>query len=194
MENKLKILPQDFQDTHKRQTRELDWVGPSPFCKQRVLYFDVQSNDVFNSKTNHAEANAVVNLLQQYVSIKTADGKVLTDVFSIGIITPFRAQIALIKKLMAQQNIPDDFIMVDTVERYQGGAKDIIIISLAINSSGQMSQIISMSDDGVDRKLNVALTRAKEQLIILGDQRFLQTNPLYDKLIGTITSSFTLSE
>jgi len=78
----------------------------------------------------------------------------------------------------------DDMITIDTVERYQGGARDIIIISLSTNSLSQLQSLISLSDEGVDRKLNVALTRAREQLILLGNPELLEGNAIYRELIG----------
>lgn len=88
---------------------------------------------------------------------------------SIGIITPFRSQIALIQSLIPEH--ARDVILVDTVERFQGSERDLIIISLAIHCQLHMKGIESITTfDGekIDRKLNVALTRARKQCIILG--------------------------
>jgi DNA replication ATP-dependent helicase Dna2 len=76
---------------------------------------------------------------------------------------------------------------VDTVERYQGGARDIIIISLCTNTLHQLNILSSLSDEGIDRKLNVALTRAREQLIILGNPELLAHSAIYRELIGFCT-------
>ena len=102
----------------------------------------------------------------------------------IGIITPFRAQVAMIKNELSKLNISVDLMTVDTVERFQGGARDIIIISLCVNSANQLENLISLSSDGVDRKLNVALTRARQQLILLGDPQILQGDQTYQSLIN----------
>src|SRR5690606_2083609 len=78
---------------------------------------------------------------------------------------------------------------VDTVERYQGSQRDIIIFSFAINNPFQLNGIVNLNDDGtVDRKLNVALTRAKEQLILIGNDSFLSNNLVYFKLIESVKS------
>src|SRR5690606_40594374 len=78
---------------------------------------------------------------------------------------------------------------VDTVERYQGSQRDIIIFSFAINNPFQLNGIVNLNDDGtVDRKLNVALTRAKEQLILIGNNSFLSNNSVYYKLIEFVKS------
>ncbi|MDX1667706.1 MAG: C-terminal helicase domain-containing protein, partial [Saprospiraceae bacterium] len=102
---------------------------------------------------------------------------------SIGIITPYRAQIALIKKTLETHGIDKTDLTIDTVERYQGGARDIILISLCTNSVDQLASLVSLSEEGVDRKLNVALTRAREHLVLLGNPDLLSVNPLYKALI-----------
>ncbi len=109
---------------------------------------------------------------------------------SIGIITPFRSQIALIQSL-----IPDyarDVIIVDTVERFQGSERDLIIISLAIHSVYHMKGIESRTEiqgKVIDRKLNVALTRARKQCIILGCPSALDHDSPYHLLWNTIKHS-----
>ncbi len=85
---------------------------------------------------------------------------------------------------LQQKGIDVDLITIDTVERYQGGARDIIIISLSTNTVNQFRSLISLSEEGVDRKLNVALTRAREQLIILGNGDLLSGNEVYRELMG----------
>jgi DNA replication ATP-dependent helicase Dna2 len=70
------------------------------------------------------------------------------------------------------------------VERYQGGARDIILISLCTNAVGQFESLVSLSEEGVDRKLNVALTRAREHLVILGNRELLRQHPIYEALVG----------
>ncbi|MDW8220688.1 MAG: DEAD/DEAH box helicase [Bacteroidota bacterium] len=104
---------------------------------------------------------------------------------SIGIITPFRAQIANIIRCM-----PTDLrncVSVDTVERYQGSERDVIILSYAVNFSSQISAIQSLSLDGtIDRKLNVALTRARERIIVLGRYDILSKSPIFAAFINFI--------
>ena len=92
---------------------------------------------------------------------------------SIGIITPYRAQIAQIRQQLLAENIDVESLTIDTVERYQGGARDIILISLCTNNFAQLDALVSMSEEGVDRKLNVALTRARKHLVILGQSRII---------------------
>jgi DNA replication ATP-dependent helicase Dna2 len=102
---------------------------------------------------------------------------------TIGVITPFRAQIATIKNALKEQNIADENITIDTVERYQGGARDIILLSLCITHKRQLSSLVSLSEEGVDRKLNVALTRAKQHLVVLGNADILNESVIYKEFI-----------
>ncbi|MBK9336462.1 MAG: hypothetical protein IPM98_07680 [Lewinellaceae bacterium] len=72
-----------------------------------------------------------------------------------------------------------DAITIDTVERYQGGARDVILISCCVHSAGQLAKLANLSAEGVDRKLNVALTRAREQVIVLGNPEVLREDVRY---------------
>ena len=79
----------------------------------------------------------------------------------------------------------------DTVERYQGGARDIILISLCTNTIYQLEALSAHSDEGIDRKLNVALTRAREHVIILGNPILLQENDVYRALMDNVQAATT---
>lgn len=103
---------------------------------------------------------------------------------NIGIISPFRLQCSELKNA-----INNEHISIDTVERYQGSEREHIIISLCVNNQHQLENIQSLAlieNEQVDRKLNVAISRAKEQLIILGNEEILKTSPIYSKLIRII--------
>lgn len=78
--------------------------------------------------------------------------------------------------------------MIDTVERYQGSQRDVIILSFCFNKSYQLKNFCSMNREGtVDRKLNVALTRAREQLFLIGNDYILHQHPIYRKILQHIT-------
>lgn len=87
---------------------------------------------------------------------------------------------------MQREGIDCSSITIDTVERYQGGARDIILISLCTNAASQMETLVSLSEEGVDRKLNVALTRARERVVVLGNEDILMKNAVYKSLINFI--------
>ena len=110
----------------------------------------------------------------------------------MGIITPYRSQIALIKREIETLGIPAlSRILVDTVERFQGSERDVIIYSCCINSYYQLKFVSNLTEeDGVliDRKLNVALTRARKQMFVTGVPEFLNVDPLYRSLLKLIES------
>ena len=149
----------------------------------RLLYIPTRVDDIFSTKTNIHEAKIVCDLVEKIcLLLKNNQIEIRQD--TLGVITPYRAQIALIRRIL-EKRMPEvhPFITIDTVERYQGGARDIIILSLCSNKISQFSSLISLSEDGTDRKLNVALTRAKEQIIITGNEDILVQNETYRNLI-----------
>lgn len=161
-------------------------------AQNRKLYIDSPIDENFNWKTNIHESKIVCDLVGHLLKLYIENSLILKP-SSIGIITPYRAQIAQIKKdLRAHVGETAEMITVDTVERYQGGARDIIIISLCTNRMSQLESLVSLSDDGIDRKLNVALTRAKEQIILIGNREILCKNKLYASLIEDIEEKMVI--
>ncbi|MBT8189201.1 MAG: DNA helicase, partial [Bacteroidia bacterium] len=147
--------------------------------KERMIFVNVPVDNSLTSKTNKLEASIVARLVNEWKGIYKENEQNITE-SSIGVITPFRAQIAMIRSLLTNS----EEITIDTVERYQGGARNQIIISLAVSRAEMIDSISNYSDEGVDRKLNVALTRAREHLIILGSVNILKSNPVYSELIN----------
>lgn len=138
-------------------------------------------------KINSSEARIVAGLA---VRIYESNQKSFDESRTLGIITPYRSQIALIKKEIETLGIPAlNRILVDTVERFQGSERDVIIYSCCINSYYQLKFVSNLTEeDGVliDRKLNVALTRARKQMFITGVPKFLESSPLYQSLLKLI--------
>lgn len=89
----------------------------------------------------------------------------------------------MIRKALAEQHIPDTAdITIDTVERYQGSQRDIIIFSTTVSRPYQLSILSEpVMTDGreIDRKLNVALTRARKQFFMTGNETLLQNCTAY---------------
>ncbi|MCB0637966.1 MAG: DNA helicase, partial [Lewinella sp.] len=133
-------------------------------------------------KTNVHEANRIADLIEAFEALYAHNDQPL-PAGAIGIITPYRAQIAQIRDTLYQRNIDPQRYTIDTVERYQGGARDIILISLCTNAPRQLAALSSLSTEGVDRKLNVAMTRAREHLVILGAPELLKASPVYRALL-----------
>jgi superfamily I DNA and/or RNA helicase len=146
-----------------------------------------------NNKVNKYEADIVSKLVQHVFELyKKSNIEFLSDK-TIGVITPYRSQIALIRREIRKLNIPElDKITIDTVERFQGSERDIIIYSFSVNDSNQLEFLSSNSiiEDGkiIDRKLNVVITRAKKQIFVTGNPNILRKNKLYDAFIEFIRS------
>lgn len=159
----------------------------SLIASNRYAFIPVRELDNTNlsDKVNEAEANVVMSLVKALLSVYRANRIVFDPQKTLGIITPYRNQIALIKHKLEQENIPHfNEIMVDTVERYQGSQRDVIILSFCFNRPYQLNYFCNMNREGtVDRKLNVALTRAREQLFVVGNDSILNQHPVYKKLL-----------
>jgi DNA replication ATP-dependent helicase Dna2 len=142
-------------------------------------------------KNNEREAGIVSQLVGKIKQIGLTDEN---GVFNPGVITPWRAQIATIKQKLEEIGITG--VPVDTVERFQGSENKVIIYSTAVSSHFQLERSGSIgvakseeSEVEVDRKLNVVLSRAQEQIIILGSVSVLKTSLHYKKVLETIINN-----
>ena len=110
----------------------------------------------------------------------------------MGIITPYRSQIALIKKEIADLGIKElNDVLIDTVERFQGSERDVIIYSFCVNRVSQLKLLANLTEENgvqIDRKLNVALTRARKQMFITGVPQLLKQNSIYSRLLQSYES------
>jgi hypothetical protein len=144
------------------------------------------------NKTNTYEAKIVKELVKQIFDLYISNNLIFSAEETVGIITPFRSQIALIKREIHELKIPElNSISVDTVERFQGSQRDIIIYSFSINQYYQLDFLANnIEDEGqiIDRKLNVAITRAKKQLFVIGNPSILSNNLTYYRFIEFIRS------
>lgn len=141
--------------------------------ESRTVFIEAQRGA---KNVNIHEAKIIADIvaeLTQYGGLAHSD---------IGIITPYRAQIFELKRQLAI----DSEILIDTVERFQGDERKVIIFSTTVNTRSQLRTIESISNKDtkkIDRKLLVTLSRAEEQIIILGDVNILSASTNYAKLI-----------
>ncbi|KAA6318630.1 RecBCD enzyme subunit RecD, partial [termite gut metagenome] len=155
---------------------------------QRVAFLP-SSPDISTAsgKINHSEAVIVARLAKK---VFIQYGSTFNAKRTLGIITPYRNQIALIKREITCLGIAElNHILVDTVERFQGSERDVIIYSFCINHAWQLEFLSNtIEEDGmlIDRKLNVALTRARKQLFMTGVPELLRTNPVYAALLNAV--------
>jgi DNA polymerase III delta prime subunit len=136
------------------------------------------------SKSNFSESQIVVSLMKTILNVY---GDNFTE-DALGIITPWRAQIALINKQIEYLD-KSNKITVDTVERFQGSERKIIIVSFAVHNPSQLRNLESINTDGIDRKLLVTLSRASEQLILVGYSKALEASANYSRIIKYIKAN-----
>lgn len=153
------------------------------------LAFIVSKGDKnpISDKTNKDEAIRISALLKTIYTINKNNFNPQT----VGVIVPYRNQIALIRKEIKQLNIPAlSDITIDTVERYQGSERDFIIYGFTVQKIYQLEFLTGnvFKDNGqtIDRKLNVVLTRARKQLFLIGNPQILSYNIIFQKLIKFI--------
>ena len=151
---------------------------PSKPCRQLNI----------SEKVNTEEARIITDLLRR---LYRQLGNNFDPQKSIGVIVPYRNQIAMIRKEIEKLGIPElEEISIDTVERYQGSQRDIILYSFTIQSRYQLDFLTANTfyEDGqpIDRKLNVAITRVRKQLILTGNEPTLRQNQLFAELIDYI--------
>ena len=151
---------------------------PSMPCKQLNI----------SEKVNTDEARIIADLLRR---LYRQMSKNFDPQKSVGVIVPYRNQIAMIRKEIERLEIPAlEDISIDTVERYQGSQRDVILYSFTIQSRYQLDFLTANTfyEEGqpIDRKLNVAITRARKQLILTGNESTLRQNQLFAELIDYI--------
>ena len=153
---------------------------PSKFCKEPNV----------SDKINANEAAIVVDLLRR---IHRFYGERFDAKKTVGVIVPYRNQIAMVRKGIEKLGIPElEKISIDTVERYQGSQRDVIIYSFTIQNIWQLDFLAGNSfvEDGaiIDRKLNVAITRARKQMIMTGNPEILRNNQIFSELMEYVKS------
>ncbi len=130
-------------------------------------------------RINKAEAELTLLTLAEYFT-KIGKQRVLGDSIDVGIISPYRAQVQYLKKLIKKYEFFKPYrrqISVNTVDGFQGQERDVILISLVrSNDEGQIGFLKDL------RRMNVAMTRARMKLIILGNKDTMTKHPFYKKL------------
>lgn len=130
-------------------------------------------------RINKAEAELTLLTLAEYLT-KIGKQRVLDERIDVGIISPYRAQVQYLKSLIKKYEFFKPYrriISVNTVDGFQGQERDVILISLVrSNDEGQIGFLKDL------RRMNVAMTRARMKLIILGNKDTMTKHPFYKKL------------
>ena len=180
-----------------QEEQQLNYTQPSKdklddlLKQRRVIFFpsDTRTTSAtsvtsISDKVNPYEAKMTADLLHR---IYRQYGKHFDAARTVGVIVPYRNQIAMIRREIEALDIPVLLdISIDTVERYQGSQRDVIIYCFTVRKPYQLdfltANCFEEDDKTIDRKLNVAMTRARKQLLMTGEERVLCQNPLFAEL------------
>ena len=172
----------------------MTWIDTSEFRGE----WTVESDDSVHSplfkeefvgesfgRINKAEAELTLLALEQYFK-KIGKERILEERIDVVIISPYRAQVQYLRRILKKREFFKPYrglISVNTVDGFQGQERDIILISLVrANDEGQIGFLRDL------RRMNVAITRARMKLIILGDASTMTRHPFYKKLYEYIDS------
>lgn len=140
---------------------------------------------------NRGEACLIAELVKRVYQQHLQRNESFDPAFTVGVIVPYRSQTAAVRKAIEGFEIPIlNEITVDTVERYQGSQRDVIIYGFTIQKPYQLefltSNVFYENGVAIDRKLNVVMTRAREQLLLVGNPELLGQNAVFRKLMEYI--------
>ncbi len=143
-----------------------------------------------SDKVNSNEALAIAATVERIYQL---NAQTFSPTQTVGVIVPYRNQIAEVRKAVEKSGIDAlRDITIDTVERYQGSQRDYIIYGFTIQKYYQLNFLTNnvFEEDGsiIDRKLNVAMTRAREHLLLFGDPELLANDITFSKLMAYVRS------
>ena len=183
-------LPHQLEETPYEASLTPQDTIDQLLLERRMVFIPAEAPDhlTCSDKTNPNEARIVATLLGHIYRLTESR---FDPNRTVGVIVPYRNQIAMIRKEIARLQLPAlQDISIDTVERYQGSQRDIIIYSFTIQNFSQLNFLTANTfQEGnflIDRKLNVALTRARKQLLLTGNPHILGANITFYKLMEYI--------
>lgn len=188
-DNQLEVVPLSHQLVSLPQTDNGQNGIDNLLRTRRIIFIDADvPKDSPSDKVNQTEANMIAAMVERIFQ-KEKDNGFDTDK-TVGVIVPYRNQITTVRNAIDHYGIPllHD-ITIDTVERFQGSQRKYIIYGFTVQKYYQLafltSHVFEDEIDGciVDRKLNVAMTRAEEHLLMVGNARLLAHNLTFYKLM-----------
>lgn len=175
----------------------------SALFAHRVAFIDIPfTTDISPDRTSPTEkANPSEATLIAHMAVATYRRyrEDFNPRHTLGIIVPYRNQIAAVRRAIMAHGIAQlNDITIDTVERYQGSQREVIIYGFTIHHPTQLDflteQTFMEDDTPIDRKLNVVMTRARQHLFMVGNATLLSTNPLFARLIEFVRSRGAFSK
>ena len=181
-------LLQAAPEIARRSILELD--SPLVWVDTALLGFEEQQTPLSQSRINTSEGLLLMKTLRDYIRQMGVE-RILNDRIDFGIISPYKSQVQLLRKLVKQSSFLKPFvrqITVNTVDGFQGQERDVILISMVRgNDEGRIGFLNDL------RRMNVAITRARMKLFILGDTNTLAHHPFYKKLIDHVAEHGKMS-
>lgn len=178
-----------------------DWIENMLTTKRTAFISCVpQANVDEPDKMNSSEAEAIANIVCVAYKMIKDKGEIFDCNKSIGVIVPYRNQISTVRNAIDKktkcQELPGSLhdITIDTVERYQGSQRDLIIYGFTIKKYYQLSFLTDntyydpIDETVIDRKLNVAMTRARKRLVLIGNRSLLSNATTFKSLIEFLDS------
>lgn len=156
------------------------WIDTAPLEEEddSPVYHEQFVGESFG-RVNKAEANLTISTLRDYLE-KVGKQRFLDEQVDVGVISPYRAQVQYLRSLIKATPELKPFrraITINTVDGFQGQERDIVLISLVrSNAAGDIGFLKDL------RRMNVAITRARMKVIILGDVKTLTRHPFYKRL------------
>jgi DNA replication ATP-dependent helicase Dna2 len=173
--------------TQPWQSNATAWHGGSPIpllheiFSKRLVFIDTHSPVGSDAILEARLAARIATLIAGELGLANAS--------AIGIISPFRSQNFRIRSLLP--TTVQSSITVDTVERFQGSEREVMIVAASVGSVAELEGITSVTQSvngSVDRKLNVAISRARECCIIIGNSSILAASPSWAALMDSCES------
>ena len=175
--NELKAAPEISYRGILDYDTPISWIDTSEMDFKEEFLSDV------SGRINKQEAELLLNELEQYIN-KIGQERILEEKIDFGLISPYKAQVQYIRTLIRKNSFFRPYrklININTVDGFQGQEKDVIFISLVrANDQGQIGFLNDL------RRMNVAITRAKMKLVVLGNSDTLIKHAFYRELIEYI--------
>lgn len=161
----------------------LDFDTPMTWINTSDMDFHEEFVGECFGRINKPEANLLLQELEAYIK-RIGEGRVLDERIDFGLISPYKAQVQYLRGRIKSSSFFRPFrsmITVNTVDGFQGQERDVVFISLVrANENGQIGFLNDL------RRMNVAITRARMKLVILGDADTMTRHPFYKKLMEYI--------
>lgn len=169
-----------------RQRGILDYDTPMTWIDTSEMDFHEEFVGESFGRINRPEANLLLQELENYI-VKIGENRILSERIDFGLISPYKAQVQYLRSKIRSSSFFRPFrgqITIHTVDGFQGQERDVIFISLVrANEDGQIGFLNDL------RRMNVAITRARMKLVILGEAKTLVRHTFYKKLMEYIEKS-----